>query len=215
MKKDELQAIAHFVYEAGILSKTPRSGLWFLGTGSQSVAEHLLRTTYITYALCYLTPKADRAKAIYMSLFHDFGEGRTSDLNYVHQRYGRLAESQAFKDIAMEVPFGKEMGEFYAEEQVQKTLEAKLVKDADGLEWLATLREEELKGNTKARVWQKSAFLRLKTKEGKAVGKYLLSTHPDSWYFDEKDKWFVSRDPKLARKKKPTTKGATRKVKKA
>jgi putative hydrolase of HD superfamily len=206
MKKDELQAIAHFIYEAGILSKTPRSGLWFLGTGNQSVAEHLLRTTLIAYALCYLTPEADRSKVIYMSLFHDFGEGRTSDLNYVHQRYGRLAESQAFKDIAMEIPFGKEMGDFYAEEQARKTLEAKIVKDADQLEWLATLREEELKGNSKARAWQKSAYQRLKTPQGRAVGKYLLSTHSDSWWFDENDKWFVSRDPKLARKKKRMTK---------
>jgi len=208
MKKDELQSIAHFVYEAGILAKTPRSGLWFLGTGSQSVAEHLLRTTYIAYALCYLIPEADRAKVVYMSIFHDFAEGRTSDLNYVHQRYGRLAESQAFKDIAMEVPFGNEMAGFYAEEQAKQTLESKLVKDADQLEWLATLREEELKGNAKAKAWQKSAYERLKTPQGKAVGKYLLSTHSDAWWFDSNDQWFVSRDPKLARKKKRSTKKA-------
>ena len=205
-KEDQLQSIAHFIYEAGILSKTPRSGLWFLGTGEQSVAEHLLRTTYIAYALCYLTPEADRARVVYMSMFHDFAEGRTSDLNYVHQRYGRLAESQAFKDIAMEVPFGKEMGDFYTEEQAKQTLEAKLVKDADSLEWIATLREQELRGNTKARAWLKSALPRLKTKQGKAVGKYLLSTHSDAWWFDVNDKWFVSRDPKLARKKRRTNK---------
>ncbi len=205
-KEDKLQSIANFIYEAGILSKTPRSGLWFLGTGEQSVAEHLLRTTYIAYALCYLTPEADRAKVVYMSMFHDFAEGRTSDLNYVHQRYGRLAESQAFKDIAMDVPFGKEMGEFYAEEQAKQTLEARLVKDADSLEWIATLREQELRGNTKARAWLKSALQRLKTKQGKEVGKYLLSTHSDAWWFDVNDKWFVSRDPKLARKKKRSNK---------
>jgi 5'-deoxynucleotidase YfbR-like HD superfamily hydrolase len=106
----------------------------------------------------------------------------------------------------MEVPFGKEMAGFYAEEQAKETLEAKLVKDADQLEWFATLREEEMKGNIKAKAWQKSALARLKTKQGKEVGKYLLSTHPDSWWFDADDKWFVSRDPKLARKKKRTNK---------
>jgi len=208
MKDNDLRAIADFIYEAGILSKTPRSGLWFLGTGSQSVAEHILRTVYVAYALCHLAPRADRAKVIYMSLFHDFGEGRTSDLNYVHQRYGRLAESQAFKDIAKEIPFGEEMAAYFSEVDFFKkddkdtTLEVKLVRDADQLEWLATLREEESKGNAKARAWQKSAVQRLKTPQGKAIGKHLLSTHPDSWWFDEKDKWFVSRDPKLARKKK-------------
>jgi putative hydrolase of HD superfamily len=202
MKKGELQAITNFIYEAGILSRTPRSGLWFLGTGKQSVAEHLLRTTYIAYALCFLVPDADRAKVVFMSLFHDFGEGRTSDLNYVHQRYGRLAESEAFKDISAEIPFGKEMAAFYKEEQAKKTLEAKLVKDADQLEWIATLREEELRGNTKARAWAKIGYARLKTKEAKAVGKFLLATHSDAWWFDANDKWFVSRDPKLIKKKR-------------
>ncbi len=202
MKKDDLHAIADFIYEAGILSKTPRSGLWFLGTGSQSVAEHLLRTTYIAYALCYLAPEADRAKVVYMSMFHDFAEGRTSDLNYVHQRYGRLAEAEAFRDLSVEIPFGKEMADFYAEEQAKQSFEAKLVKDADQLEWIATLREEELRGNTKARAWLTSAIKRLKTEQGKAVGKYLLATHSDAWWFDENDKWFISRDPKFAKKKK-------------
>lgn len=202
MKKDELRAIANFIYEAGILSKTPRSGLWFLGTGKQSVAEHLLRTTYIAYALCRLIPKANREKVILLSLFHDFGEGRTSDLNYVHQRYGRLAESEAFKDIAEEIPFGKEIAAFYIEEQAKKTIESKLVKDADQLEWIATLREEELKGNTKARAWAKIGYERLKTAQAKAVGRSLLSTHSDAWWFDVNDKWFVSRDPKLIKKKK-------------
>jgi len=200
-KENELHAIADFIYEAGILSKTPRSGLWFLGTGKQSVAEHLLRTAFIAYALCYLEPKADKSRIILMAIFHDFGEGRTSDLNYVHQRYGRLAESAAFADIAREVPFGKEMAALYAEEHARETLEAKLVKDADQLEWLATMREEELRGNTKAASWAKIAYQRLKTKQGKAVGKHLMTTHSDAWWFDAKDKWFVSRDPKLARKK--------------
>lgn len=202
-----MQAIADFIYEAGILSKTPRSGLWFLGTGNQSVAEHLLRTTYIAFALCYLAPKADRAKVVYMSMFHDFAEGRTSDLNYVHQRYGRLAEAEAFKDMAAVLPFGGELSNFYAEEQAKQSFEAKLVKDADQLEWIATLREEELRGNTKAKAWLTSAVKRLKTSQGQAVGKYLLTTHSDAWWFDESDKWFVSRDPKFIKKK---TKSRTR-----
>ena len=149
-KQNELKSIADFIYEVGILSRTPRSGLWFLGTGSQSVAEHLLRTAYITYTLCYLTPKANRERAILMALVHDLGEARTSDLNYVHQRYGRLAEDKAFKDIAEIVPFGNDLQKLYTEEQKKETLEAKLVKDADQLEWLATMREEEAKGNIKA-----------------------------------------------------------------
>jgi len=193
MKAGALQQITDFIYESGILSKTPRSGLWFLGTGSQSVAEHSLRTAFIGYALSALTPSANTDRVVLMCLLHDLGEGRTSDLNYVHQKYGRLAESQAIEDISRSVPFGKSIRRLYAEVEAKKTIEAKLAKDADQLEWIATLREEEVKGNIKARAWVVIAERRLKTAVAKKVGRSLLKTHPDHWWFDRKDQWFVDR----------------------
>lgn len=199
------QQLAQCVYESGIHSRTPRSGFWFLGSGNQSVAEHLFRTAFIAYALCHLEPKADRSKAIMMSLVHDFGEGRTSDLNYVHQKYGRLAEARAFEDIAQSVPFGAELHELFKEEQARETLEAKLVKDADQLEWIASMREEEAKGNTKARGWAAIALKRLKTPAGQRLGKELMKTHPDAWWFDAKDTWFVDRKVST-KEKKPAAK---------
>ena len=112
--------IANFVYETGIHSKTPRSGFWFLGSGDQSVAEHLFHTAMIAYALAYLEPKADKNKVVLMALFHDIGEGRTSDHNYIHQRYGRLAEADAVADISENIPFGKEILGLFKEEQEKK-----------------------------------------------------------------------------------------------
>ena len=196
MKKKELKQITDFIYEIGILRKTPRSGFWFLGTGEQSVAEHLFRTAYIAYALAYLTPKADKSKVVLMALAHDLAEGRTSDLNYVHQRYGRLAEAAAFDDITKSVPFGGALRDLYLEEQGKKTLEAKLVKDADRLEWIASLREEEVKGNKKAIEWIGTARQSLKTPAAKKIVLLLLKTHPDHWWFDKNDKWFVGREEK-------------------
>jgi putative hydrolases of HD superfamily len=190
-----LAAIADFVYEAGNLSKTPRSGLWLLGTGTQSVAEHSLRCAFIGYSLCYLTPKADLNKVVMLCLFHDLGESRTSDLNYLHQRYGRLAESRAIDELSHILPFGKEVKEIYdeVEAKANRTLEAKVAKDADNLEWLATMREEETKGNIKARTWAKITAKRMKTPAGKALAKVLLNTHPDKWWFNAKDSWWVDR----------------------
>ena len=188
--------ITDFVYETSIHSRTPRSGLWFLGSGSQSIAEHLFHTAMIAYALAHLEPKVDKRKVVLMALFHDIGEGRTSDHNYVHQRYGRLAEAQAVADIAESVPFGGEILELFTEEQAKVTLEAKLVKDADQLEWIATLRGEEVKGNTKAREWIDIAAKRLKTEAAQKLVKVLIKTHPDSWWFDVDDAWFVNREEK-------------------
>src|SRR3989338_1485655 len=195
-EKNKYSQFADFVYETNIHSKTPRSGLWFLGSGSQSVAEHLFHTAMIAYTLAYLEPRANRHKVVLMALFHDIGEGRTSDHNYVHQRYGRLAEAEAVKDIAQSVPFGKEILELFMEEEQRRTLEAKLVKDADQLEWIATLRGEEVKGNAKAKEWIVIAEKRLKLDSSKKLAKALVEIHPDSWWFDAEDKWFVDRKDK-------------------
>lgn len=193
-EKDLMKKLADFVYETNIHSKTPRSGLWFLGSGSQSVAEHLFHTTMIAYTLCYLEPKADKNKVILMALLHDIGEGRTSDHNYVHQRYGRLAEHEAVKDIANTLPFGNEILSLFEEEQEKKTTEAKLVKDADNLQWIVTLRNEEAIGNKKASSWIKTTYKRLKSDAGKKLGKIILETNPDSWWDKAGDKWFVDRN---------------------
>ena len=195
-KKNIYNQIANFVYETGIHSKTPRSGFWFLGSGDQSVAEHLFHTAMIAYALAYLEPKADKNKVVLMALFHDIGEGRTSDHNYIHQRYGRLAEADAVADMSENIPFGKEILALFKEEQAKLTLEAKLVKDADTLEWIATLREEEVKGNVKAKKWISIAMKRLKTEGAKRLGKILLKTNPDAWWFNASDAWFVDRNKK-------------------
>lgn len=196
MPKNSADSIVKFIYEAGILSKTPRSGLWFLGTGKQTVAEHIMRATMIGYTLGKMTPKADTNKVVLLCLFHDLGEGRTSDLNYVHQRYGRLAEAQAINDIAASVPFGPHIKSLFQEFEDRETLESKLAKDADQLEWLATMRDEEEKGNKKAAGWAKIARKRLKTPAGKQLGRGLMNIHPDSWWFDQSDNWFVDRKKK-------------------
>lgn len=199
----DLPRLANFIHEVGILASTPRSGLWFLGTGEQSVAEHLLRAAYIAYALAHYHPEVDKFRVAMMAMVHDLGEGRTSDHNYVHQKYGRLSEDKAMQDFADTVPFGEEIRQLYLEERAKETIEAKLVKDADQLEWMATLLHEDAKGNKKARAWAEIAQKRLKTKAGQALGKTLLKTHPDSWWLDLKSQWWVDRKPgteKVAKK---------------
>ena len=118
MKKNSdknLKEITRFIYELGILVKTPRSGFWFLGTGNQSVAEHICRAAMIGYILSYLTPAANKNRVIFLCLIHDLGESRTSDLNYVHQKYGRLAEDEAVKDLSVNLPFGQEIKKAFGE----------------------------------------------------------------------------------------------------
>src|ERR1035437_2657608 len=96
--KTDNKKIANFLFEVGILAKTPRSGFYFLGTGDQTVAEHINRVSYIGYMLALMGGTVDLSKVLQMCLLHDISETRISDLNYVHQKYVERKEDQAHKD---------------------------------------------------------------------------------------------------------------------
>lgn len=185
---------ANFIYEAGILSKTPRSGFHFLGSGEQSVAEHLNRTAYVGFVLASLDGKADVGRVVQMCLFHDFVEARTSDLNYVHQKYVHSDEISALSDLTKNVFFGQKIEELMREYTERTSMESLLAKDADQIEWIASLKEQADIGNERAKEWIPSAVLRLKTEAAKRLAEEILAIGSDAWWFKKDDAWFVHRD---------------------
>ncbi len=192
-KNKNLKDIANFLFEAGILSKTPRSGFYFLGSGEQSVAEHVNRVVYIGYVLAMLEKKIDALKVLKMCILHDVGEGRVSDLNYVHQKYNKADEYKAIKDIAQTLPFGNDIMEIIKEYKSRKTKEAILARDADQIEMLLSLKEQLDIGNERARTWIPSVLKRLKTKTAKDVAGAIIKTNSDDWWFtDKKEKWWAT-----------------------
>jgi putative hydrolases of HD superfamily len=182
---DKDASIIDFLFEVGILAKTPRSGFFFLGSGDQSVAEHVNRVVYIGFTLGMLTPNVDVGKILKMCLLHDLSETRISDLNYVHQKYTERHEHKAIDDLAKTLPFGNDILELIKEYETRKTLESKLAKDADRLEWLMALKEQYDTGNTRAAAWMPSAL------------KKIIKTDSDRWWSgDREDEWWVSRNKK-------------------
>lgn len=173
----------NFFFEVGMLAKTPRSGFHFLGTGEQSVAEHVNRTTFIAYALAQMDKTADTLKVLKMALFHDISETRISDLNHIHQKYVERKEHSAVTDISDSVPFGDDMFQTLTEYEKRESKESLLVKDADTLEWLLALKEQVDTGNTRALAWMKDGMKRLKTKQGIELGKAILSINSNDWWF--------------------------------
>jgi putative hydrolase of HD superfamily len=179
------KSVANFLFEVGMLAKTPRSGFHFLGTGEQSVAEHVNRTVFIGYVLAQMDGKVDTLKVIKMCLFHDISETRISDLNHIHQKYVERREHSAIKDIADSIPFGKDMFETLDEYEQRNSKEAILVKDADTLEWLLALKEQVDTGNSRALEWTKNALERLKTENAKKIAKAIMNTNSNEWWFPE------------------------------
>ena len=175
--------IVNFLFEVGMLAKTPRSGFFFLGTGEQSVAEHVNRTVFIGYTLAQMDGTVDVAKVLKMCLFHDISETRISDLNHVHQKYVEHKEHSAVKDITDSVPFGRDIFDTLEEYEKRSSKEAIMVKDADTLEWIMALKEQIDTGNTRAEEWIQFALDRLKTKDAQAIARAIMQTNSNDWWF--------------------------------
>ena len=137
-----------------------------------------------------------------MCLFHDLAEARTSDLNYVHQKYTESDEHKAIADLAKTLGFGNDILNLLREMKDKKTKEAVIAKDADQIEWLLSLKEETDTGNSRASTWIPSAVKRLKTDSAKQLAEVIVNTSSDDWWFgDKEDRWWVERDKKKMKKR--------------
>lgn len=177
--------IANFLFEVGMLAKTPRSGFHFLGTGEQSVAEHVNRTAFIGYMLSQMDGKVDTGKVLKMCLLHDISETRISDLNHIHQKYVERKEHSAIQDISESIPFGDDIMNTLTEYEKRQSPEAVIVKDSDTLEWILALKEQQDTGNSRAAEWIDFALGRLKTKDAKILAEAIMQTDSNEWWFKE------------------------------
>ena len=192
-----MSEIADFLFEVGMLRKTPRSGFQFLGSGCESVAEHILRTLYIGYVLCKMDPEADERKVLRLCLMHDLPEARTGDLNYVNKKYVTVDEKKAVRELAEPLFFGAEIEESIDEFNERETKEALLARDADQLSLILQLKECGDLGNRYSREWIRFAVLRLTTENARKLAEEILDTDSSHWWFKEKGDWWVngSRGP--------------------
>jgi len=186
-----LKPYADFLFEVGILNKTVRSGFRHLGGWKQSVSEHLLRTAYIGFVLAHL--EQDRGETISIEkilencLFHDLGEARAIDLDYLSQKYSQTDELRAIQDAVKDLSFGKRIIESFKETEGRTTKEGIIAKDADQLELLCSLREIIDEGNKQASEWISPLLKRLKTPSAQKLAKTLLETDSNDWWFHDKE----------------------------
>ncbi len=186
-----LKRTVEFLHEAGMLKKTPRTGYQFLGSGSESVAEHSFRTTILGYVLAGMEDGADIDKTIRMCLFHDLAEARTGDHNYVNKKYVAVDEKKALLDQTRNLPFGDDILALTDEFNAAGTLEARIAKDADQLDLILELKGHQDAGNPNAEEWLGYALKRLCTESGKALGQEIMTSKSDGWWFDKNTDWWV------------------------
>ncbi len=185
-----MKNIANFLFEVGMLKKTPRTGYQFLGSGSESVADHSFRMTVIGYILAGQIPGADRDKIVLMCLFHDLHEARTGDQNYVNKRYNTVNEEKAVSHMTAGLPFGDEIKDLTEEFNMGDSIEASIAKDADQIDLILELKQQKDLGNKYADEWLYFAKKRLINDKSKEMVEEILQTDHTEWWFDKRiDLW--------------------------
>lgn len=180
-----MSCLANFLFEVGMLRKTPRTGYQFLGSGAENVAEHSFRTAVIGYVLAVLTG-ADAYKTMGMALFHDLHEARIGDFNYVNRIYNSRKATLALEH-ALQGTGLDELMPWWHELEASESLEARLVHDADQLDLILNLKQEQDLGNPYAGKWLDCALPRLRTDPAKELAAMIIRTDHADWWFSGPD----------------------------
>ena len=185
--------LADFIFEAGMLRKTPRTGYQFLGSGKENVAEHSFRTAIIGYILGHIAGCSGEHVAM-LCLFHDFHEARTGDFNYVNSIYNTSKGRQAMEHATLNTGLAEKILPLWDEQEKRQTKEAMLAKDADHLDLIANLVEEKALGNAYADKWLKAAMQRLCTPEGRTLAASIeAGDHTDWWFKEQAEDWWIHK----------------------
>jgi len=192
-KKSNLETLACFMMELRNLKHIPRAGIVFLkGPTKENVAEHCFYTTIIGWILAKLE-KANENKIIKMCLSHDIVEVRIGDENLINKFYSYpVNEPRVLREILTDSGFNHSDIENLFEEFFEgKTNDAKIAKDADILSQMIWEKECLDLGNKKAEKWVDFSLSRLKTRNGKALGKRIKDLDCDEWWVDLVKKYLL------------------------
>ncbi len=183
-----MEDIARFIFEAGNLKRTKRSGWWFYGdSGQESVADHSFRAALIGMILADME-QADTGKVVRMLLLHDMAEARIGDITrYPGKSYINAdeAEKRVTEDQTSRLPkkMSEEFSSLVEEYNNCETKEATIAKDADILELLSSVREKY--GSEHMDKWDKRKNS-LKTESAKKLLAAIESTNPFDWWKNAK-----------------------------
>lgn len=191
-----MKPIVNLLFETGMLKKTPRSGFQFLGSGRESVAEHILSTIFIAYTLCKLEKDVEELKVLRICLMHDLPEARTGDMNYVNKKYVTVNEEKAVREMTDSLFFGDEIKSAIMEFNEMKTKESIIAHDADQLSLILQLKEHGDLGNKYSSEWIEFARKRLVTESAKSMAEMIINTDSTEWWFNDKGDWWINGNRK-------------------
>ncbi|WP_369225915.1 HD family hydrolase [Streptomyces sp. R39] len=181
----ELTAVARFLYEAGTLKNTKRSGWWMAGVKDpESVADHSWRTALIASIIAQLEG-ADPARAAFLAVWHDSQETRTGDVNHLGKKYtqGEADPRDITADQVAGMPecLADAVRALVGEYEAKESPEAVCARDADKLECMIQGIEYRDQGYANAQRWIDNSRGRITTKSGQALADAVLETGSLDW----------------------------------
>jgi putative hydrolase of HD superfamily len=181
---DDLTAVANFLFEAGTLKQSKRTGWWMAGVRDpESVAEHAWRTSLIASVIAKLEG-ADPARAAFLAVWHDSQETRTGDVNHLGKRYAGEADPEAVtadQVAGMPAVLADTVRELVGEYEARESPEAVCARDADKLECMLQGIEYKAQGYALAQRWIDNSRGRLVTDTAQRLADELLGLDPLDW----------------------------------
>lgn len=179
--------ITNLVFEAAVVKRMLRTGWQILGDNQEGVGEHTFMTCVIAYFLAKQLAanpstklRVNMEKVLTMAVFHDFHEARTGDLDKIATFYMTRDQEKANRDI-----FGKVDGELLItlnEYEEKKSVEARIVYEANIIAFGVELKLLIEKGNTHAQEWLEANIKRLRIPEAVALASDLAQGNSQDWW---------------------------------
>lgn len=153
----DVDSIMTMLLHGNQLKRTARTGWVQRGvSNAEDVAAHSYGVAFATLILSRLIPEpVDLGRALAMAILHDLPEGLTTDIPSPAWRLlpagiKQEMERAAMDEIMAESTFEPELMSWWEELQAEKSVEARLVHDADKIDmFVQAAVYEEQSGNTR------------------------------------------------------------------
>lgn len=188
----QTKQLANLIYEAANVKRMLRTGWQRLGDNEEGVGEHSFMTAVIAYLLARqingqgeASRQISMEKIMIMSIFHDFHEGRTGEMDKVAKLYMTRHEDKANIDIFSDVD--AELLTLLNEYEAKQTLEALVVYEANVIAFGVECKILMERGNTHAKEWMDANSLRVRLPESVELMALLAKTDSQDWWKDIRD----------------------------
>lgn len=179
-----MNRLVNFFFEVGTLKKIARSHRQSFLTDdlSDNIASHSHRVSIIGYFLAK-AENVDIEKVLTMCVFHDVGEARSGDQNWVHKKYVKVYEDEILRDQISNITSDDSLFSTMTEYEERHSFESRIAKDADKLDQYLLVKEYIMRGNKEAQSWieQKNAD-DLYCQTAKDLFIQILETDPADWW---------------------------------